>query len=1238
MALARRTIVLYGLLALAAAALIVFGLNSVYGLFGSSTSSAAAQRTATVTRGLVQSSVSASGNVGVARSASAGFATSGTLTAVGVAVGAHVKPGQVLAKIDPTSARVALQTAQANLAQAESALSTAQSGPTAAQVAANAVSLQQAQQTVITDGQQLASDGTTLATAKAQLLSDTKLSCPALTSASTVGSSASGAASTNAASTNAASTNAASTNAASPGAASPGAASPGAASPGAASPGAASPGAASPGAASTNAASTNAGSSASGSTASAANGAASSGSASSGSAASGSASSGGSTSAGSSSGGLSGVVLDGVAVLVRVAVAPVVSTGAASGVGSSGALLGGSVTPSGLDTTYHFEYGVSASSLSSVTETSDAGFGSGPVPVSVPVSGLRPSQNYLFRLVATNSSGTTDGDLALFTTTVAPPIPPVPVTTPVVTTGPVSAVGSAGVTLNGSVNPQGFDTSYHFEYGTSVTSLGSVTGTVDAGSGSGAVPVSAVVGGLTPDQTYYVALVASNSSGTTTGAFQLFTTSAVAFATTGSASLITATSATLGGAVTPGGLDTTYHFEYGTSVTSLSSATGSVDAGSAATGSVPASVPVAGLSPGRTYYFELVATNSSGTAYGTAALFSTGTLSLATTGSASLITSTAATLGGTVTPGGLATSYRFDYGTSPTSLNVHTQAFNAGRSAAGSVPVSVALAGLQANRAYYFRLVATNSSGTTDGAPALFTTAGPSVTATTGQASLVGSTTATFSGTVDPGDLDTSYRFEYGTSTSSFASATATRSAGSGTGSVSVSATVTGLHPGRTYVFRLVAANSSGTSDGVSETFTTTTGGVPVVVTGAASSLTTTVTLNGTINPNGSDTKYWFEYGTTGRYGSRTPVLDSGSGTSATAVSTTVKGLRPNTQYLFRLVARSLFGPSAGIGEVAKTAETSCVSDAQTVTADEQTLQHQQATLKAAKESLVETQATIASSETPSATTIAQDEATVAQDEATVTADQKALAETTLTAPTGGVVTAVNDSVGELVSASGSSITTAGASAASAASSAAGGASSGSGSSSGLVTIDSLGQLEIVAGFAEADATKIAVGQPATITFPALPNTELAGKVVAVAATSTVVSNVVTYNETIALINPPAEVKEGMTAAVSVVDQSASNALELPSSAITTTGTISTVELLQNGKTTVTPVTTGLVGNSSTQIVSGLKLGNVVVEPTVAITAASSSTAGAGLGGGLGGGFGGGGGGGGGGAAFLRGG
>jgi len=91
-----------------------------------------------------------------------------------------------------------------------------------------------------------------------------------------------------------------------------------------------------------------------------------------------------------------------------------------------------------------------------------------------------------------------------------------------------------------------------------------------------------------------------------------------------------------------------------------------------------------------------------------------------------------------------------------------------------------------------------------------------------------------------------------------------------------------------------------------------------------------------------------------------------------------------------------------------------------------------------------------------------------------------------------------------------------------------------------------------------------------TITFSALPNIEVAGRVAAVSLTSTVVSNVGDVQRDDPVDQPPSTVKDGMTAEVSVVDQTATNVLYVPSAAITTTGTVSTVELLQNGKTTVT--------------------------------------------------------------------
>ena len=118
-----------------------------------------------------------------------------------------------------------------------------------------------------------------------------------------------------------------------------------------------------------------------------------------------------------------------------------------------------------------------------------------------------------------------------------------------------------------------------------------------------------------------------------------------------------------------------------------------------------------------------------------------------------------------------------------------------------------------------------------------------------------------------------------------------------------------------------------------------------------------------------------------------------------------------------------------------------------------------------------------------------------------------------------------------------------------------------------------------MANFAESDASKIAVGQPATVTLSALTDTEVSGVVTAVSPTSSVVSNVVTYPVTVVLTNPPSTVKQGMTAQVAVIVQTATNVLQLPSAAITTTGSVSTVKVLDaDGTQKTTPVTLGLVG------------------------------------------------------------
>jgi multidrug efflux pump subunit AcrA (membrane-fusion protein) len=317
------------------------------------------------------------------------------------------------------------------------------------------------------------------------------------------------------------------------------------------------------------------------------------------------------------------------------------------------------------------------------------------------------------------------------------------------------------------------------------------------------------------------------------------------------------------------------------------------------------------------------------------------------------------------------------------------------------------------------------------------------------------------------------------------------------------------------------------------------------------------------------------------------------------------------------------------------TSISSCTQDNNTITSDKQTDQRAQLTVEQAQASLASTKATIAANSTPSPATIAQDQGQVAQDTQTVSDDEKALSETTLTSPVAGTVTALSDSVGESVSGTSSASSATGGS--SSPSAATGGGAGGAGgtsssattasssSSSAFITITNLGQLEVVAGFAEADVTNIKVGQPATATLAALPNTELSGTVTAVSPTSTVSSNVVTYETTLSLNDPPSDVKIGMTANVSVITDSKSDVLELPSAAITTTGTTSTVSTIDNGTKSTHPVVVGLVGSSTTQILSGVNIGEVVVEPTVSVTSGATTTAGAGTAGVGGGGLGGGG-------------
>jgi subtilisin family serine protease/sugar lactone lactonase YvrE/phosphodiesterase/alkaline phosphatase D-like protein len=272
-----------------------------------------------------------------------------------------------------------------------------------------------------------------------------------------------------------------------------------------------------------------------------------------------------------------------------------------------------------------------------------------------------------------------------------------------------------------------------------------------------------------------------------------------------------------------------------------------------------------------------------------------------------------ATMNATINPGGHATSYYFEYGTTTsygTKIPTTAKAIGSGGS---DVAVSQALTELLPGTTYYYRVVAENEYGVVKGLNRSFETL-KMPKATTESASSVKGTEATLNGGVTPEGSPTSYYFEYGTTTSYGTKIpTTAKEVGSGGKKVSVNQTPTGLSPNTTYHFRVTATSAAGTVHGEDKTVTTLK--VPKATTEAATAIKSNqATLNGSINPEGSATTYYFEYGTTTSYGTKIPVSpgSAGSGSSSSFYNRIPTELSSKTTYHFRLVASSAGGTSYG--------------------------------------------------------------------------------------------------------------------------------------------------------------------------------------------------------------------------------------------------------------------------------------------------------------------------------------
>jgi phosphodiesterase/alkaline phosphatase D-like protein len=198
---------------------------------------------------------------------------------------------------------------------------------------------------------------------------------------------------------------------------------------------------------------------------------------------------------------------------------PSVTTGHASAITSSAAIVSGTVNPSGQSTRFAFQYGTTSGFGHETTLTS-AGSGSNATTVSATIGGLLSGTTYHYRIIAINDGGTSAGGDLTFKTSGTPP-PPTP-TKPTATTGTAQASVN-GATVDATVNPNKSPTTYYFEFGTT-SAYGYQTAPASTGSGTLPVSVTASLGALQSDQTYHYRVVAVSRGGTSLGADATFTT------------------------------------------------------------------------------------------------------------------------------------------------------------------------------------------------------------------------------------------------------------------------------------------------------------------------------------------------------------------------------------------------------------------------------------------------------------------------------------------------------------------------------------------------------------------------------------------------------------------------------------------------------------------------------------------------------------------------------------------
>jgi HlyD family secretion protein len=254
-----------------------------------------------------------------------------------------------------------------------------------------------------------------------------------------------------------------------------------------------------------------------------------------------------------------------------------------------------------------------------------------------------------------------------------------------------------------------------------------------------------------------------------------------------------------------------------------------------------------------------------------------------------------------------------------------------------------------------------------------------------------------------------------------------------------------------------------------------------------------------------------------------------------------------------------------------------------------------------ARQGVVTAQNNLESAQTDRPSLIAQQRGLVAVSQAAVASAQKDVDDTVLRATADGTIAALNGAVGEVLAPSAATTPLAPGST---------GAIPGAGTSinaaagtvdrpggTQFLVLDNVDTFEVVVPFEESDAVRVSPNQRVDVRFDAVPDLTLPGNVVAVSPSASALSGVISYYVTVGLSQSDPRLRNGQTAQASVVTSELRDVLAVPNTAIRRQGGRTQVTVQRFDGQQVVDITPGVVGDTYTQVLSGLSAGDEVVVP-----------------------------------------